>query len=144
MRLSEFAVTNYMAVKDQVKLSPLATANALIGPNNQGKSAILDALYLARNMVDLDWRETDPLSYMTERLPDKDFKNQFQSRLLLPLGQSDFPRLSVTIRWGRGIRGGDPSRTYPVDVKLELSGDRRVQIVQMNDGRGEPHPFSGV
>ena len=133
-----------MAVKDQVKLSPLATANALIGPNNQGKSAILDALYLARNMVDLDWRETDPLSYMTERLPDKDFKNQFESRLLLPLGQSDFPRLSVTIRWGRGIRGGDPSRTYPVDVKLELSGDRRVQIVQMNDGRGEPHPFSGV
>ena len=40
----------------------------------------------------------------------------------------------------RGIRGGDPSLTYPVDVKLELSGDRRVQIVQMNDGRGEPPP----
>ena len=43
MQLVGFTVKNYKSIREPVTVKPLTTGNCLIGPNNEGKSSVLEA-----------------------------------------------------------------------------------------------------
>ncbi len=89
MKLTSFSVTNYKSIRTKETLSSLSTLNALIGPNNEGKSSFLEALYLARHINGqlLDW------DYMRERLTDKK-ASPFKLSLEFVLEAHDYEQLA--------------------------------------------------
>lgn len=80
MILVGVALTNYKSVQGKACLDSLGTVNALIGPNNEGKSTFLEALRLTRHVRE-PLGNDDPLGFFLERLPDKSLDN----RLLIQL-----------------------------------------------------------
>lgn len=131
MRLVSYSLKNFKSVKEECRLDGLATINALIGPNNQGKSTFLQALYLLRTI-----RSTlpdGPEEYFQERHPSKDETNVFEVKLEFALDSSDRAMITASgdpdpgidrfifgIRWGGQQEGVTPRFIFPFSVTARL------------------------
>ena len=92
MRLTEFSVQNFKAIRGSVRLAPIETGSALIGPNNEGKTSLLEALHLARHLRRaIKASDSEAITWMTEHLPDKSLANEFALDICLVIEPEDVP-----------------------------------------------------
>ena len=125
MRLIGFSVENFKAVGQQVRLGPLNALNAIVGPNNEGKSSLIEALYLTRHLKEaLNEGSRDPNTWVTDRLPGKDRTRKLTLGLEFELEREDVPgdsqeaewlrraEISVELGWGPQIPGGSENYLY--------------------------------
>ncbi len=91
MKLTSFAVKNYKSVRHQASLDSLQTVNALIGPNNEGKSTVLEALYMARRVHPSRAfpNSENPEEFMLERISDKSIENVFEIQLTIEFNDKE-------------------------------------------------------
>ena len=137
MRLTKLSVENYKSIRQLIELPNIGTSNALIGPNNEGKSSVIEALYLLSNLMNPQWPNS-PQQHMLERLPDKSIGNLFAVGLELELESIDpyfadeFGPIVVKIMWGGQVPGCDPARMYPTSFVGKFKDGSQFDIVNAN------------
>jgi hypothetical protein len=123
------------SVTGPTRVSGLTYVNALIGPNNEGKSTLLDAVNLCR-YVATPIGETDAAAaYMIERLVHRDLDAILSIDLYFEFDESDASRLGMitrdfdrseylryTVRWSGQAEAVEPIYMYPDSVALKLKG----------------------
>ncbi|MCH8205765.1 MAG: ATP-binding protein [Chloroflexi bacterium] len=150
MRLVSATFENYKSVRSRVSLDSLRTANTLVGPNNEGKSTLLEALHMIRTLhVPL---EGDPKGFMLERLPGKSLNNRVRIQLEFELESEDIvslgkdessetlqgiDRVSYIVAWG-GQVGGPSGIFCPTDIEVKLQTGQNLSILKLSgDGHVE-------
>lgn len=138
MQLVGFTVKDYKSIRESVTVRPLATGNCLIGPNNEGKSSVLDALLLLRDLTEpIAGNDDEANSFFLERLPSKSRDNVFEISLEFAyIGadiQSDGDKyasrlgtVTYTVRWGGQVLGD--SRRYLSIVGLRINPGNAASI----------------
>ena len=72
MQLVGFSVKEYKSIREPVTVKPVTTGNCLIGPNNEGKSSVQDALLLLRHLTEpIAGNDDEATSFFLERLPSR-------------------------------------------------------------------------
>ena len=110
MRLIGATLQNYKSFTSSQELIGLKTANALIGPNNEGKSTFLEALRFPRYMSSfiVDGNPEGSRRHMLDRAPGKILGPPPEVELRFDLEERDIPAawqqgsrpmLSYTIKW---------------------------------------------
>lgn len=126
MRLTGFSVENFKAIGSLARLAPLGTLNAIVGPNNEGKSSIIEALYLTRYLKKAlkPPDEITAKTWMVDRLPGKDANRRLALHLEFAFDELDVPvddpqaatllasQLSVELGWGPQMPGGSDAYLY--------------------------------
>lgn len=119
MRFIGYSVENYKSIEDKVKLVPLETLNCLIGPNNEGKSSLLEPLSLLKYLTTpIGSSGADPEDFVHSRLSKKSEDKRFRLTLEFEYTESDvnpgqgsnsqgMGSISYTMTWGTQIEGSD-------------------------------------
>ncbi len=142
MKLTSFSATNYKNIRTKETLSSLGSLNALIGPNNEGKSSFLEALYTARWIRGPLMNPDDWTRYIHERFTDKK-DLPFELELVFTLDTDDcvlpgkeeepvhIDRVSCKLMWTGQLGIRNPNHFLPTDITFRV---RRV------NGSGEAQP----
>ncbi len=115
MQLVGFTVKDYKSIREPVTVKPLTTGNCLIGPNNEGKSSVLEAMLLLRHLTNPNEVST---GHFPERLPNKSLDNLFEIDLEFAYFGSDIHSgssmntcqlgtVTYAVHWGGQVLGAD-------------------------------------
>lgn len=126
MRLVSFSVTNYRSISSAHQL-PISETTVLLGPNNEGKSNILNALATAIELIRGHARASLRQKYMLREIYDweRDFPVSMQEKK--SNGESVF-RVEFALT-------ADEISEFRADVKSSLNGNLPIEI---RIGRVEP------
>ncbi|MCH8800393.1 MAG: AAA family ATPase [Chloroflexi bacterium] len=140
MELIRFSVENYKSIRNAVMVDPVRRLNCLIGPNNEGKSSVLEALLLLRHLTtNIHENSAKTLEYMVERLPGKSRDNLFKIILVFSYSETDLDpsigqskdslgTVTYTVCWGGQVEGGSNEHLNIVDVLVKPIGESTTPL----------------
>lgn len=136
MRLVKLSVNNYKSIRNTKPIGPLKSGNAFIGPNNEGKSSVLEAVHMLQSVAspppgnDPEWE-----SFMRERFSDKNTSNELRIQAEFVIDETDENKLDLrdqashicsvvfVFKWGGQLSGEGLQKKYlyPISIVLNLS-----------------------
>ena len=154
MRLVNFSVTNFRSITAAHKIA-ISDTTVLIGKNNEGKSNVLKALFIAMNALQehaapgkflpyrarIRYRSNDESFYLWERdfpvnLQDRKIGNQSIFRLEFELNEEEVTEFKDTIK--SNLNG-----TLPLEIKFGKDGKASIKVSKSGKGAAALNSKSG-
>lgn len=146
MKFTGFSVENYKSIQGRAKVQSLESVNSFIGPNNEGKSSLLEALNLARYSLDvMGGNDTEADAFMLERLHRKSSDNLFKLTLEFVLENDDlstiYPdnqehvlhKIEFELSWGGELQPRLPRFLIPTRIVALTRDGQGADVLKQPD-----------
>lgn len=150
MKLVKAWLGPYKSIREPTHVDFSRPLTSLVGPNNEGKSTILEAIRMMRYVRhDFGDTGTNVEQFLQERRPDKDPSIQFEIMCLYQLTTSERQQLKLAdtgvdrihVRFLMGMPGvpGTLGGAFPIDIHAVRNDESEVQIGYVDFAGNRPN-----